>query len=253
MWRKIRIMALLGILVFVSGQTISQQLRVSSWERPLDVVIYPVKGDNSIITTRYVDQLRRDDFAGIERFMRRQARDYGIEGDILRIRLAPQSRSLPPDPPARGGFLQTVAYSLYLRAWAAWHDNRAYPGDIRIFVVYHDPDVTPEAPHSLALRKGMIGLVHAFADKSMQSTNNFVINHELLHTLGATDKYDPDTNQPYYPEGLARPFQKDPFHQKKAEIMGGRIPMGPWDAVMPGSLDEATIGSYTALEIHWFN
>ncbi len=246
-------MALLGILVFVSGQTISRQLRVSSWDRPLTVVVYPIKGDNSIVTSRYVDGLRPEDFSAIERFMRRQAREYGIQGDILRIGLAPPVDSLPPEPPAQSGLFKAIVYSLYLRAWAAMHDDRGLPADIRIFVVYHDPDRTPEPPHSLALQKGMIGLVHAFADKSMQPTNNFVINHELLHTLGATDKYDPDTNLPYYPEGLARPFQKNPFHQKKAEIMGGRIPVGQRDAIMPGSLDEATIGSFTALEIHWFN
>jgi len=32
-----------------------------------------------------------------------------------------------------------------------------------------------------------------------------VIAHELLHTVGATDKYDPATNESSLPEGYAEP------------------------------------------------
>ena len=252
MWKKIRITALLGILVFVSGQTISQQLWANSWVRPLNVVIYPLAGDNSIITSRYIDRLRGDDFADIERFMRHEARRYGVHGDVLNLSLAPQLRSAPPPVPDQAGMVQSIAFSLYFRFWALVHDRSHAPGDIRLFVVFHDPDRSQDLPRSIALRKGILGLVHVFADASMQPTNNFVIGHEMLHTLGATDKYDLGTNLPQYPQGYARPFQRNPDQQVKAEIMGGRIPVDRWTAVMPGSLDDAVIGAYTALEIHWF-
>ena len=55
------------------------------------------------------------------------------------------------------------------------------------------------------LQKGLIGVVNAFASDEQAAQNNVVIAHELLHTVGATDKYDPRTNQPSHPDGYAEP------------------------------------------------
>ena len=59
--------------------------------------------------------------------------------------------------------------------------------------MYHDPSTLQTVPDSHGMQKGLIGVVHAFAQRPMAGTNNIVITHELLHTLGATDKYDPGT------------------------------------------------------------
>ena len=48
-------------------------------------------------------------------------------------------------------------------------------------------------------------MVNAFASTQMEGENNIVITHELLHTFGATDKYDFATNRPRFPEGYAEP------------------------------------------------
>lgn len=253
MLKKIRITLLLGILVIVAGQTISQQLRASAWNETLKVTIYPVNGDASITSDRYLRKLDAQRFNEIESFMQAQASSYGIGGQLLDISVAPVVRSLPPMPPQSQNVLSSVLYSLQLRLWALFHENSEYKSDIRMFVVYYDAEEAMQIPRSLALRKGMIGLVNVFADESMDGMNNFVINHELLHTLGATDKYHLDTNHPYFPEGYARPFQLDRHRQAKAEIMGGRIPVGPHNAIIPESLSQAMIGSYTALELNWFN
>ena len=61
--------------------------------------------------------------------------------------------------------------------------------DIRLFVIYYDPKTTETLQHSLGLEKGMIGVVNALASESMAGWNNVVVAHELLHTVGATDKY----------------------------------------------------------------
>lgn len=253
MLKKIRITFLLGILIVVSGQTISQQVRTSAWNETLKVTIYPINGDGELVTERYLRKLDASRFKEIESFMQAQAKEYGIDGKLLDISVAPLLKTMPPMPPEGQGILSSVLYSLRLRAWGLLHQNSDYSSDIRLFVVYYDPEESMEIPRSLALRKGMIGLVNVFADESMEGMNNFVINHEMLHTLGATDKYHLDTNHPYFPEGYARPFQVERHQQVKAEIMGGRIPIGPRNAIMPESLDQAMIGSYTALELSWFN
>jgi hypothetical protein len=76
-----------------------------------------------------------------------------------------------------------------------------------------------------------------------------IIAHEFLHTLGATDKYDPATGMPEFPLGFSEPERKPRFPQRFAEIMGGRIPVADNDAVIPSSLKYVTIGATTAREI----
>jgi hypothetical protein len=78
-----------------------------------------------------------------------------------------------------------------------------------------------------------------------------VIAHEILHTLGATDKYDPATLQPLYPQGYAEPERNPRFPQSRAEIMAGRRALSQRDAEMPDSLDDTRVGAQTAREIHW--
>ena len=53
------------------------------------------------------------------------------------------------------------------------------------------------------MRKGKIGVIHVFANAEQAGQNAVIIAHELLHTFGATDKYDFATLQPLYPQGHA--------------------------------------------------
>jgi hypothetical protein len=76
-------------------------------------------------------------------------------------------------------------------------------------------------------------VVNAFADSDHEGSNNVVIAHELLHTLGATDKYDPIGNQPLYPDGYANPQASPRLPQRRAEIMAGRIPISETVAEIP--------------------
>ncbi len=255
MWKRIRISILLAILAMVAWNTYFERVEATDWDETLDVVIYPVNGDGSVATASYINKLRSADFAGIVAFMRKQAFDYAIPtDDPVSVRVADSVDALPPTRDEAGdSVIDTIWYSLKLRFWAAFHDNGWNAGDIRVFVVYYDPETHPDIPDSLALPKGLIGLVHAYAASSYNGTNNFVIAHEMLHTLGATDKYDPATNMPLYPVGYANPYVTHRYPQQMAEIMGGRIPVDSGLAYIPESLDHVVIGARTALEINWFN
>ena len=78
-----------------------------------------------------------------------------------------------------------------------------------------------------------------------------MIAHELLHTLGATDKYDLQTNQPCFPHGFAEPDREPRYPQALAELMGGRIPISSDEAQTPESLRQVVVGPATAAEIGW--
>ena len=122
---------------------------------------------------------------------------------------------------------------------------------VKMFVLYFDPAQSKRLAHSTGLQKGLIGRVNTFAARDMAKQNNVIIAHEFLHTLGATDKYDPATNQPLYPDGYANPDLKPLLPQRYAEIMAGRTPLSQTEAETPTSLDDALIGSKTAQEINW--
>jgi hypothetical protein len=101
------------------------------------------------------------------------------------------------------------------------------------------------------MQKGLIGVVHAFALRPMAGSNSIVITHELLHTLGATDKYDPGTGAPLFPIGFADPDRKPLYPQDEAEIMAGRRAVSAQDVEMPEALRDVVVGPATALEIRW--
>ena len=139
-----------------------------------------------------------------------------------------------------------------MRYWA-WRvdDPPGAAPDIKLFVLYYDPAISPAVPHSVGLQKGLFGVVHVLADPGMKGSNDTVIAHELLHTLGATDKYDLRSNQPAHPDGFAEPDREPLYPQSFAELMGGRIPVSSAESTTPESLQQVIVGAKTAIEIGW--
>ena len=164
--------------------------------------------------------------------------------------LAPPVAALPPQPPRGGSGLDNLLWSLKMRYWAWRHD--AVPGlkpRVRLFVLFFDPARHDRLPHSVGVERGMIGVINAFASPAMAGSNNVVISHELLHTLGATDKYDPATGLPRFPDGYAEPGPFAAPSQVLAEIMGGRTRREARRDTR--ILAQTLIGDATAAEIGW--
>ncbi len=136
-----------------------------------------------------------------------------------------------------------------MRLWSYQNAIDSDNSTINIFVRYQQVDDLKPMAHSLGLQKGLIGVVNAYAVKHYQEQNNIVLAHELLHTVGESDKYNLKTGQPIYPEGFANSDVL--YGQSRAEIMAGKIPLSENDSVMPESLRNCVIGSKTAAEIGW--
>ena len=252
MFKKFRIAILLFILFMVAAGTWLHQKRLTDWQEPLWVVVYPIAGDTTRTTRTYLRELRLDRFRSIESFATEQARHYRKRvARPVKMILGPEIREIPPAPPVNGSVLSVMAWSLQLRYWAWKQESGDLLGDISMFVIYHDPERSPRVPHSVGIKEGSIGVVHAFAGNDMTQSNNVVITHELLHTLGASDKYDPRNNLPMHPIGFAKPDKTPLYPQDQAEIMGGRIPLSPGKAAIPRNLAQTVIGPSTATEIGW--
>ncbi len=249
MSRNRRILILLMVLALVAGTTTWERLWTRGWTRPLTVAIYPVAMDAA--STAHVAQLKAGDFQEIGGFLVREAPRWGRSAvPAPKLDLKPPLRSPPPLPEAHGK-LEAIQWSLRLR-WYAFRQTPFWAslGSVRLFVLYHPLKFDAALPHSHGLQKGLLGVVHVFASDTQRAQNNFVIAHELLHTLGATDKYDA-TTQPLNPIGLADPNARPLYPQSKAEIMGGRIAVSASRAEMPKGLEEAVVGYATAAEIGW--
>ena len=253
MWRTLRITALLLVLFVVAATAWLDCAASRDWRETLWVGVYPVAGDDDPVTAAYVAALSRSGFLPIEAFFEREGRGYAVPATPVHIELYPQVAKAPPELPADAGWLRTATWSLAIRWYASRAASQAGgpPPHIRVFVIYHAPSRLEVLPHSLGLAKGLIGVVHAYADRGHEGMNAVVIAHELLHTLGATDKYDAATLLPRFPEGYAEPDRQPRHPQPLAEIMAGRRAVGAREAAMPDSLDDVVVGPATAREIAW--
>lgn len=245
---------LLVVLLVVAANAWLDRANTTSWDKTLWVGVFPMNGDGSAVAERYVSGLKPEDFASIETFFARETERHGIRIDRpIRIELYPSPSKLPPALPRDANALQTAWWSLKMRSFAnsaADVPGRA-PSRIRIFVLYHDPATVTSLPHSLGMQKGLVGLVHAYAARNMAASNNIVIAHELLHTVGATDKYELGSGKPIYPAGFAEPDRDPRYPQQYAEIMAGQRAISDREQEMPDSLRDVIVGDVTAAEIGW--
>ncbi len=252
MFKAVRISILLFILFLVAFGTWLTQARSTDWNNSLWVKIYPINADGSAASAKYIEGLEVDDFRGIEAFIARETERYAKDvSRPVRIELGEPVIEQPPEIPGEPNILSIMAWSLKMRWWSGsvTDEQDDIDPDVRIFVRYHRPDLAITLENSVGLQKGMVGIVNGYASRRHRGTNNVIIAHEFLHTLGATDKYSPIDGHPINPDGIAEPDRDPLYPQRYAEIMGGRIALAEDDSVIPKSLKYAVIGPATASEI----
>lgn len=254
MWRFVRISVLLFVLAAAAYSTLYDRLSTTDWDYTLWVGVFPVDADGTSAARGYLERLTPARVGEVEQFLNGEARRHGI--DItrpVRVELYPEVRERPPELAGDAGAFARIWWSIRMRLYARRNshpDGRPAP-QIRVFVLYHDPASTAAVPHSVGLQKGLVGVVHAYASDDMTRPNNVVIAHEVLHTLGATDKYDPESLAPLYPGGYAEPDRNPRHPQSLTEIMAGRYAVDPQTFEMPESLADVRVGAATAREIGW--
>ena len=254
-FQNTRIALLLGVLAFTAAITLHQLVYTRSWNKPLEVVILPLVGDRNLATHNYIQSLSDKHFKIIESWFEREAKRYNLAlSKPVSVRLGPQVHVQPPPFPENAHALNVVMWGLRFRWWAFRHTPEidSTLTLVRMFVRYYAGDENQSLQHSLGMQKGLMGLVHAFAISEQTAQNNIVIAHELLHTVGAIDKYGP-SGLPVFPEGYANPTRRPLFPQRNAEIMAGRIPLSRYRAYMAESLNSVVINEHTASEINWLS
>lgn len=251
--KKFRVAILAFVLLTVAVDSWEARVRTTSWDRALDVAVFPINADGTAQTAAYIRDLGVESFESIAVFMRQEGRHYGA--DLLNpvaIHVGPEVSAVPPAPPVGGSVPQVMLWSLQMRYWSWRHgDHPTLKPDVRVYAMFYHPTTTQLLEHSVGLQKGLIGVAKLFSTPDMSAQNNIIITHELLHTLGASDKYDLSSNQPIFPAGYAEPDNVPLYPQRYAEIMAGRIAVAQDKSLAPASLDAVVVGPETASEIGW--
>lgn len=253
MWRAIRTTFLVLVLVVVAGQALIDRFSTTRWQRTVYIGAFPVSADASPVTADYLARLDQGRIDAVADFVKAEASRYGVGIDEpIHLQLYPALASAPPALDPGASVLTRIVWSLRLRYYRYRMLSGVSPRpQIAMFLLYHDPTVLSRLPHSAGLQRGLTAVVHVFASPSQEAQNCIVMAHELLHTFGATDKYDLVTGLPKYPDGFANPQLSPLYPQQLAEIMAVKRPLSAAAARMPDGLEDERVGPATAREIGW--
>ena len=250
---SLRVSLLLVALAFAAFYTLHQYQFSRAWHKTLQIVVFPINGDGREATSRYISSLRSKDFSPIDAWTQREAARYHLLIERpTQFTLGAEVHEQPPILTDAANPWASLWWGLKLRWWAFLHtpDSASNLERVRLFVIYQQGEKNQALPHSLGLQKGLLGVVYAYADTRQAPQNNILIAHELLHTVGAIDKYG-HNGLPVFPHGYAEPQRSPLYPQRRAEIMAGHIPLSRRRSVMADSLRRVIINPLTAQEINW--
>lgn len=250
---KMRISILILIFSFFGANTYFDLY--PKWEKPVYIVLHPANPSQSEKVSKYIKTLKQSQFDEISIYMSDYASRYYGKRVSINYVLANTMDKAPNDVTEEQAstILGVLTWTLKFRFYAIFNLKKEDVGaDGVIYLNYaHDDHATLN--RSTALQRGRVALVNVHANPKDDRQTNMIIAHESLHLFGAQDRYDPYYGSPIFPEGYADPKQIPLYPQKRAEIMGGYIPMNERDFLVPDNLDTVIILQQTAKEVGWFN
>jgi hypothetical protein len=244
---------LFGVLLYAWRDLHARHAR-NDWDHTLDVALVIVR--EGAVDTTAVDALRAR-LPAAEARLADEMRRYrqGAQPFALHA-LGPVDAASPPPTPGGDGVVDAARYAYAMSRWTGDVDARASvltdAYDVRVYVVARPPRNSARTMvEGRGEQGGRLGVVEVELDESMTDLTLIVASHELLHTLGATDKYDA-VGKARVPDGLAEPDRSPRFPQRFAEIMARNRPLdATGDESIPERLEEIAVGPATAREIGW--
>jgi hypothetical protein len=246
----ILLLALLAVLIYGWIPSSPQP----DWNESLRVAVFPINGDGSDEAAAFINSFSPSDLADLEGYFSSHANRYGLPLDTpFLFEIGPEIQQAPDVPASDLSDWERLKWAIKLR-WAHWNLRRKLPGtDIVLVARFQRAAEGPIDLHSIGMPAPRLALVSLIASASAKGLNDVKIAHELLHTVGASDVYDPITQEPLWPSGYADPERQPLFPQPAAELMAGRVPLSALRSRQAGAIEATTVGSATAREIGWIN
>lgn len=249
------LVVLAGVLLY-AWKDVSRRRARNDWKRTLTVGL--VVARRGPVDEGAIADLRSRALALEDLLAEEFVRHHGPGGPrpVKILIFGPVDVAAPPPPaPAGDGLVDLARYAWEKSRYSARIDEaagiEARGLDSRVYLVTRPGHARGRNfVEGLSEQGGRAGFVEVDLDPSMVDFALFVFAHELLHTLGATDKYDA-TGITKIPEGLAEPDAVPLYPQRFAEVMARMRPVKPGVEEPPASLDELRVGSATAREIGW--
>jgi hypothetical protein len=161
----------------------------------------------------------------------------------------------PPMPPPEEALLDRARYMLALNDYLAPIDARIAraPHDVRLYLVLSPPELgQAQFMEGAGAAGGDFGIVLATVDAKTIELALIGLGHELLHCIGASDKYD-TRGHSVAPAGLCEPDAVPRYPQRCAELMAGETALAPDTGRLASELSEVRVGAVTAREIGWLH
>ncbi len=223
----------------------------TSWDRTLTV-------DVVLVATEPVDprvrEAWRDGLSELERWFADEGARYhlGLAAPV-RFTLSGTRRvaALPEPPDASESWLdaQRKSWALH-QGLVALAEAGAARADVHVVVALASGGAGARLVEGIGEGGGSYGLVHGAAAETELGLELAALAHEVLHCLGAKDRYDEDGHA-VDPGGLAEPEQVPRYPQRYAEVMCGEVPDGPRQGHVPTQLSEVRVGPLTARDVRW--
>ena len=248
--RIVRLLFLFAVTLLIAAAWLVRDTGTPDWERPLRVVVYPENAEGSAAAQAYIEALSPERFETVEAWLAGQAARYELAlNKPFAFELAESIEGAPAAPDYQS-FWTHLQWGWRLRLWYWAFDDQGLDPDITLIARYREGE-RDDGLHSLGVSGMDLALANLTADEAVVGLNDFLLAHELLHTVGADDLYDLATGLPTYPEGYAQPGREPLYPQPKAKLMAGSIPVAPGRAVQAGGLEQTVIGPETAGAIGW--
>ena len=250
---RIALLALLLAFTVAWGANLSwRRWSRGNWDRPIQVglVLLSPAGDADAAKWRAAIDLLS---AHLDLEMARWRGPGGAPFQISVVGPVRWRGALPFSPPT-GAPLDRAWHAVDV--WRTVRDiDRAAEGtaggfEVRIFFLC---DSLPGSHLGFAEGSGAVNGEVAFVRGSCGGDLTLAlqtIGHELLHTAGASDRYDA-AGHAREPDGLADPDRIPLYPQIHAEWMAGELALAPGRGRLPESLEELRVGAVTAREIGW--
>jgi len=252
------LLSILFVVVLYAVRDLRSRRARKDWDRTLDIAIVLIHVEGSAAVDADAIRALNDRKDALEQRLASEARRHNpkIIGTPFRLRVfGPINVSTAPPSPPSDSPVDLAKQAVDLERWLRDVDPNAGViadhWDTRIYVSLRRPaSESVSFVEGQSQQDGRIGMVSVELDSTMADLTLIVVAHELMHTLGASDKYD-GAGKTRIPDGLAEPDRTPLYPQRFAELMARNRPLSATEEKVPITLDDIAVGPMTAREIGW--